>query len=191
MATIKFQTNVPIELRMRSTEGKPVESQFGGMQAMFSAEEGAFYVSETVGSILTEQFQKLGVRSGEAIEITKAEVSRGNGRKGIQWMVARSAEAGEQPDGAVAVPSELEKTLAESIRRIEARKQPEPAQQTAAPAAPAWADFLVMQSNALIDAYSQVLTHASKYPNVRGEDVRSIFLSTFINVSKGVNGRAA
>ena len=36
----------------------------------------------------------------------------------------------------------------------------------------------------LIDAYSQVLTHASQYPNVRGEDVRSIFLSTFINVSK-------
>jgi hypothetical protein len=190
MATIKFQTNIPVGLHLRSTEGKPVESQFGGVQAMFSAEEGAFYVSETVGSILAEQFRKLGVKTGEPVEITKAEVSRGNGRKGIQWMVARSAE-GEQPDGTPAVSSELEKTLAESIRRIEARKQPEQAQQTASPAAPAWADFLVTQSNALIDAYSQVLTHASKYPNVRGEDVRSIFLSTFINVSKGVNGRAA
>jgi hypothetical protein len=51
MATIRFQTNVPVELRLRSTEGRPVESQFGGMQHMFSAEEGAFYVSETVGAV--------------------------------------------------------------------------------------------------------------------------------------------
>ena len=35
MPTIRFQTNIPVELRMRSTEGRPVESQFGGMQAMF------------------------------------------------------------------------------------------------------------------------------------------------------------
>jgi hypothetical protein len=35
------------------------------------------------------------------------------------------------------------------------------------------------------------LTHASKYPNVRGEDVRSIFLSTFINVTKNGGRHAA
>jgi hypothetical protein len=187
VAIIKFQTNVPVELRLRSTEGRPVESQFGGMQAMFSAEEGTFYVSEVVGSILAEQFQKLGVKAGEPVEITKAEVSRGNGRKGIQWMVAKVGFApGEQPDGTFAVPkaepTELERKLAESIGMVEARKQT---------AAPSWADYLVAQSNALIDAYSQVLTHASKYPNVRGEDVRSIFLSTFINVTKSNGGRNA
>src|SRR6516162_703856 len=103
MATIKFQTNIPVELRMRSTEGRAVESQFGGMQAMFSAEEGAFYVSEVVGSILAEQFAKLGVKAGEPVEIMKAEVSRGNGRKCIQWTVAKSVAPGEQ-----AAPSELE-----------------------------------------------------------------------------------
>jgi hypothetical protein len=81
-----------------------------------------------------------------------------------------------------AAPSELEQQLAESIRMIEARKQA---------AAPAWASYLVEQSNALIDCYSQVLTHASKYANVRGEDVRSIFLSTFINVTKNNGGRNA
>ena len=64
MATIRFQTNVPAELRMRYLEGKPVESQFGGLQHMFSAEEGAFYVSETVGAILAEQFKKLAIRVG-------------------------------------------------------------------------------------------------------------------------------
>jgi hypothetical protein len=49
----------------------------------------------------------------------------------------------------------------------------------------------VAQSNALIDAYSQVLKHAARYENVRGEDVRSIFLSTFINVTKNGGRNAA
>jgi hypothetical protein len=79
MAVIRFQTNIPVELRLRSTEGRPVESQFGGMQQMFSADEGNFYVSETVGAILIDQFRKLAIRPGEPIEITKAEVSKGNG----------------------------------------------------------------------------------------------------------------
>jgi hypothetical protein len=181
MPTIKFQTNIPIEVRLRSIEGKPVESQFGGMQYMFGAEEGAFYVSDTVGGILMDQFRKLGVRPGEPVEICKAEVSRGNGRKAIQWTVAKTeVAAGEQPNGTAVPkqPSELEQQLAASIALVEARKQPQPA----------WAAFLVAQSNVLIDAYSHVLTHASQYANVRGEDVRSIFLSTFINVSKSSNG---
>jgi hypothetical protein len=187
MPTIRFQTNIPVAMHLRSTEGKAVESQFGGLQAMFSAEEGAFYVSEVVGSILAEQFQKLEVKAGEPVEITKAEVSRGNGRKCIQWTVAKTVIPGEQPE-----PSELERKLADSIAMVEARKQPQTAQEAAAaPAAPAWAEYLVAQSNTLIDAYSQVLTHASKYPNVRGEDVRSIFLSTFINVTKNNGSRNA
>jgi hypothetical protein len=187
MPIIKFQTNIPIEVRLRSIEGKPVESQFGGMQYMFGTEEGAFYVSDTVGGILMDQFRKLGVQPGEPVEICKAEVSRGNGRKAIQWTVAKMQTIGEQPNGTLAVPkhpSELEQQLAASIAIVEARKQAGQAQE----AAPAWAAYLVAQSNTLIDAYSQVLTHASQYPNVRGEDVRSIFLSTFINVSKSSNG---
>jgi hypothetical protein len=119
MAVTRFQTNIPVELRLRSTEGRPVESQFGGMQQMFSADEGNFYVSETVGAILAEQFRKLNVRPGLPIEITKAEVSKGNGRKGIEWTVTTLGYApGEQPNGTLAVqkPTELERQLAESIK---------------------------------------------------------------------------
>jgi hypothetical protein len=177
--TLRFETNKPIEVRLRYLEGKPVESQFGGMQHMFTAEEGTFYVSETVGGILAEQFRKLGVRPGEPVDITKAEVSKGN-RKAIQWQVAKVGEP----------PSELEQKLAESVAVVEARKQPEQARETQS-AAPAWAAYLIEQSNALIDCYSKVMAHASQYPNVRGEDVRSIFLSTFINVSKSNGGRNA
>ena len=122
--TIRFQTNLPVELRLRSTDGKPVESQFGGMQIMFSAETGAFYVSETVGALIAEQFRKLNVKAGEPIEITKAEVSLGGGKKGIRWIVGRiGAAVGERGDGtfSVAVPTpanELDKTLAASIAQV-------------------------------------------------------------------------
>jgi hypothetical protein len=191
MAIIKFQTNVPIEVRLRSIEGKPVESQFGGIQYMFSAEEGAFYVSDTVGGILMDQLRKLGVRPGEAVDICKVEVSKGNGRKGIQWTVTKVGFApGEQLDGTFAVPkaeppSELELQLARSIAMVEARKQ-------AQTAAPAWAGYLVAQSNALVDAYAAVLKHSARHEGlIKTEDVRSIFLSAFINVSKSNGGRNA
>jgi hypothetical protein len=190
MAVIRFQTNIPVELRLRSTEGRPVESQFGGMQQMFSADEGNFYVSETVGAILAEQFRKLNVRPGLPIEITKAEVSKGNGRKGIEWTVTTLGYApGEQPNGTLVIekPTELERQLAESVRQVQARK----AAQMAETAAPAWTDALVSQTNALVDAYAQVLKHSSRHEGlVKGEDIRSIFLSAFINVTKGARNAA-
>jgi hypothetical protein len=188
---IRFPTNIAQRLRMRSLEGKPVESQFGGMQHLFTAEEGVFYVSDKVGGILADQFRKLGVKPGDPVEITKAETGRGPERC-TQWMVAVDDPREGQPAAAAAMvvanlpdpPSELEKQLKASIKMVEARKLVQSAQ-AAPPAAPAWAEYLVTQSNVLIDAYSQVLKHAAKYENVRGEDVRSIFLSTFINVAKG------
>jgi hypothetical protein len=87
MPIIRFATNVPQVLHLRSLEGKPVESNYGGMQHMFSAEEGTFYVSDKVGPILMDQFRKLGVQPGDPIEITKAEVGRGPERR-TQWLVA-------------------------------------------------------------------------------------------------------
>jgi hypothetical protein len=181
MATIKFQTNIPVELRMRSTEGRAVESQFGGMQAMFSAEEGAFYVSEVVGSILAEQFAKLGVKAGEPVEITKAEVSRGNGRKCIQWTVAKAvAPESEAP------PSELERKLAESIAMVEACKQAQTPEQ------PAWARALSTQTRHVLDVYAELVAYASaKHGNaVRPDDIRTMMTTVFINLSKNSGGNA-
>jgi len=186
-------TNQPVELHIRSIEGKPVESQFGGMQHMFSAEEGAFYVSETVGQIITGKLRDLHVRSGELVEIVKAEVANG-GRKRIEWQVARIGYThGERPDGTFAVPSEppsdLERQLAASIAMAEARKQP---QQATAAAPPAWAQALVSQTCILVDAFAAVIKHSSQYQGlVKPDDARSIMLSAFINLSKSSGGRNA
>ncbi|HKD45153.1 MAG TPA: hypothetical protein VKD24_05805 [Candidatus Angelobacter sp.] len=181
MSTIRFVTNVPAELRLRSLEGKPVESQFGGMQHMFSAEEGAFYVSETVGAILAEQFRKLGVKAGEPVEITKAEVSRGNGRKSIQWTVTKPVA----PESA-APPSELEHKLADSIAMVEARKQAQTPEQ------PAWARALSTQTRHVLDVYAELVAYASdRHGNlVRPDDIRTMMTTVFINLSKNSGGNA-
>jgi len=193
--TVKFATNVPVELRMRSLTPKPVDSQFGGIQHQFLSEQGAFYVSPVVGGILVEQFRKLNIAAGEPIEIMKAEVVA-NGGKRIQWQVAKIGFAvGEQGDGTFVVatpdpPTELEQRLKASIELVEQRKggwrPPETPRAPAAAAAPEpeWARHLVAQSCALVDSYAAVLRHAARHDNVRGDDVRSLFLSAFINVSK-------
>ena len=196
MGILRFSPNVPIAMHLRSLEGKPVESQFGGMQHLFVAEEGPFYVSDKVGGILTDQFRSLGVRPGDPVEIMKAVSGSGPGQR-TQWQVAVPvAAAGEQPNGTFAVPkeparneklatspdppqSQLEQQLADSIRLVEARKAAQKA------AVLAWTESLVMQTNALVDAYALVLKHSAKHEGlVKGEDIRSIFLSAYINASK-------
>jgi len=122
---IQFQTNLPVELALQYLEGKPVDSQFGGVQHLFSTTDNrVFFVSEMVGNIIADQLKKLGVQKGEPIEICKAEVTQGRGRKTIHWVVKKVASAvGEQPDGTFAVQaappaapeSALERQLRQSI----------------------------------------------------------------------------
>src|SRR5215831_7103385 len=179
MPTLRFETNRPLELRLRYLEGKPVESQFGGMQHMFSCEEGTFYVSETVGRILAEQFQKLGVKAGEPVDITKAEVAKGN-RKSIEWQVARV--------GTPEPPSALESQLKASIEMVDARKAAAQAQA----AIPASTEMLLLQTNALTDVYAEALRHAGKHGNhIRPADVRALLTTVFINLSQKGANRAA
>lgn len=187
MAVIKFQTNVPVEVRLRSIEGKPVESQFGGIQYMFAAEEGTFYVSDAVGGILMDQLRKLNVQPGTPVEIVKAEVSRGNGRKGIQWQVSVTGFApGEGP--VKQEPTELERQLAASVQMIKgARKPPQSADQ------PRWAQVLTTQTKHLVDVYAELVNYASdKHGNaVKPDDIRALMTTAFINLSKGGNANAA
>jgi hypothetical protein len=193
MATIKFQTNVPVEVRMRHLDGKEVESNFGGQQHMFSTDEGVFYVSKIVGEILSQQFHEMGIRTGEPIEITKAEVSKGGGRKGIEWNVAKVGLAPTEQT----VTTELERQLLASIA---ARKQPQPAAIAATgpatvadPAQPRWAQTLATQTKHLVDAYADVMRYAGeRHGNaVKPEDIRAMMTTVFISLSKGGNANAA
>ncbi len=210
---ITFPTNVPVPLALQFLEGKVVASQFGGNQHLFTTTDGRiFFVSETVGEILATQLSKLHVQKGEPIEIIKAEVPSGNGRKSIQWLVNRVGFGpGEQPDGTFAVPNGKPGASGPAPAPAMTGSTQPPRTNTTngssgngdgnghPPAAlqppehnihQGWAQFLLTQTNALIDVYATALSYASAaYGNqIKPEDVRSLMTTAFINNAKNGGG---
>ena len=187
--SLKFETNIANELRLRSITGELVDSQFGGKQYRFVSDAGAFYVSEPVGSILHDRFAQLGVTAGETIGICKREVSR-NGRKSIQWEVERIGDAPAEET------SMLERQLAASLAEVAARKTPVRAA-APAPGRPVemvgWQQTLLNQTQALTDVYAAALAYASeRHGNaVKPEDIRNMMTTAFIGLQKGGQRNAA
>jgi hypothetical protein len=181
---ISFALNIPVSLVLRSIEGEPAESQFGPMQHKFQSEKGPFWVSEAAGFAITDQLQKLGVEAGQTVEITKAEVAVGRGQKSVRWVV--TVPVGEQQNGTFVAPAKAPAKAA----------APKPA--AAAPAGasgemegPLWASVLISHTNLLTDAYAASLRHAEKYGNVKPEDVRTLLVTSFIQLARKMEGNRA
>jgi hypothetical protein len=201
---IKFQTNITVEAALKFPEGKLCDSQFGDPQYMFTTtDDRVFFVAEKVA----QKIHGLRLLPREPFEITKAEVDYGNGRKGIEWQVNKVGFApGEQPDGTFVVPAtqagagvDAPAPVATAVRQSPYSNgngnkpnghangsgnghAPEVCQSVRA----AWAQFLLAQTEELIDIYAEASQYASdRHGNsVKAEDVRSLMLSAFINVSK-------
>ena len=89
---IKFQTNITVELALKFTEGKLCDSRFGDPQYMFTTvDDRVFFVAGKVA----QKIHALRLQPREPIDITKAEVDWGNGRKGIEWQIGRVGVAPE------------------------------------------------------------------------------------------------
>lgn len=108
---IKFQTNISVEVALKFAEGKLCDSQFGDPQYMFTTvDDRVFFVAEKVA----QKIHGLRLQPREPFDIVKAEVDWGNGRKGIEWQVAKVgappeeaaqwAAIGQQPNGTFVVP---------------------------------------------------------------------------------------
>lgn len=177
MNKLVFATNKPIALHLHAIEGKERESQFGGPQHLFSAEEGVFYVSEAAGKMISAQLKKLGVQPGDPVEICKAETDAGRGRKQIQWLVSVPLN----DDGGTPEP-----TANVAVMRPVAVPAPQAAQD--ATARPRWADVLIHQASVMVDVYAQVLRYANEQQaGIRPDDVRALLTTTFINLAqKGI-----
>lgn len=107
MEKIKFQTNITVEVSLKFAEGKLCDSQFGDPQYMFTTtDDRVFFVAEKVA----QKIHGLRLQPREPFDIVKAEVDWGNGRKGIEWQVARVGVApewaaiGQQANGTFVVP---------------------------------------------------------------------------------------
>lgn len=188
MNKLVFQTNVPVCVRLNSIEGKERESQFGPVQHLFTTDDGIFYVSETAGRVITEQCRKLGVRPGDLIEITKAEVDQGRGRKSLMWQVSVPVEEMRAENNPVSGPvSKSTSDFNEAARQTNVPHKPAAVANTAAQAAPAepgWTVHLLQTTNALTTVLAAALQHANGLgAGIRPDDVRSIMLSAFINMA--------
>jgi hypothetical protein len=106
---IVFATNVAQEVALRFLDGKECPSNYGDPQVMFTTtDDRMFFVSQEVARRIRNQIAELRVEAGEPLDICKAEVSRGNGRKGIEWRVSKvgTPPVGEQPNGTFVVPAQ-------------------------------------------------------------------------------------
>ena len=201
MEKVIFQTNMPVELALRFTEGKPTESKFStGLQYMYSTTDGrVFYVAEAAGRAIDEQLAKLGTQAGEFITIAKAEVDAGRGKKQIRWVVQPVGDAAEPPPPAAAPPPARKAPV--SIAAPEPMGErpdgtyavpalaPAPAPipvAVAAPAAPEWAQVLLASTNIMVDVYASAVKHAAAKHDglVKPEAVQSILITALINLSK-------
>jgi len=198
---IAFVTNVPVELALRFTAGKPIESKFStGLQHMFSTVDGrVFYVSEAAGQAITEQLEKLEVQPGEFITITKAEIDSGRGKRAIRWVVAPASDAAEPVSVPAPAATKRPAAKAEPVESYGDRPdgtyaipvlKPVPVAMPApiaaeVPQVPEWARVLLSQTNAIVDVYASALKHASRYEGaIKSETVQSVLISAFINLTK-------
>jgi hypothetical protein len=209
---IRFQTNVPLELSLKFTEGKLCDSQFGDPQYMFTTiDERVLFVAEKVA----QKIHGMHLKPGEPIDVCKAEVDYGNGRKGIEWQIRRvGSPEGPQPDGTFAVPRVGASVPAPAP--LAASSSPSPISQPSnngngsrhngnghAPVAPpvnppvdihtGWAQFLLEQTQLLVDVFAATSRYASmNHGNqVKAEDVRALLTTAFIGMGKNGGGPRA
>jgi len=207
MEKIKFEINKPVEMRLAYLEGKPVKSDYGfdGMQYMYSTTDGrVFFVATKAGQIIEQQLMKLNIEKGEPVEIGRFEFDMGRGRKQIQWIVKRVNPIGEQRDGTFAVengagtgartPAPVVEPSVTATSNGNGNKPPVNGHAAAAGAPEhnmhqGWGQFLLSQTNAIIDVYAAALRYSARHEGlVKAEDVRSVLLSAFIHISR--NGGA-
>ena len=83
---VQFQTNIPVEVALKYSDGKDVTGQYGD-QVLYTLTDGRVMY---VPPIVKKKIEKAGIARGELFTITKAERKNGT-RRTIEWLVAADA----------------------------------------------------------------------------------------------------
>ncbi len=198
---LRFTTNVPEEVALRSTSGKRVEGRYGEQMLFNLFDDRVMYVP----LIVAQRIRELDIADGEAFEICKAEAREGN-RKWIEWRVRRYDEprpAASPPAAAAAEatpPNNVQEPGGQGAngsgngRGGGHNGRPRPpyeatADGTILPAPITGRKVTVMEvaMNAAADVAQRVESRASlrNYPlHFTSEDIRAIGLTMFIQASR-------
>jgi len=190
---ISFRTNEWNEVALRWPDGLNVEGQYGPQVKFTTTDDRTFYLPELAGA----KIRALRLQAGELFAIRKAEVNGKNGtRPHIEWEVQRvDPPSGEQPNGTLVVqketaaPSPKVTAVPASTTHIYTNNSSNGisnGQQAASPFEHSGSAALLRETtNMLIDVLASCKSYSLKYNGLfAAEDVRSLMLSAYINISK-------
>jgi hypothetical protein len=211
---IKFEFDQPVEVALKFTEPKLVPSNYGDDRAMYSLTDErvmfldqltaarikslavqpgeAFFLCKTKNGRLTE-YQVYRESDEPAATPRSGVVMFGGHKKSFPPLKAALPERlYHAPED-----STLEDQLRASIDLVERKKLESKLDQHPAPAPVAaqpvpverkpaqWASTLLAQTNQLVDCYAAALQHAAQHGiQVKAEDVRSLLVTSFIQLSQ-------
>jgi hypothetical protein len=169
---VEFPPNAPVTVALKYPHAKTVSSQ-SGERFMFSLADGrVMFLAPEVGG----KIEALGINVRENFQITR----KWDEQKSLStWEVARLA--GEQPNGTLVLPLAGE---------TEGKVSPKP---PASASASNGADhrktagaLLIDETNALVDAYAQILerTLTTYQGRIKPEEARSLLVTAYIQRSK-------
>jgi len=201
---VKFQTNIPEVIALEFAVGKPVTSQFGGDQVMFSLTDGRrMYLPPFVA----DKIHNAGIAPRKQFAICKREVTHGN-RRSVEYQIETPNEetataSVNAPAVRVGATSEPAATTTKQpathgtngggnalvVGRVALAGAPPPSAPSPDAAQP------IGETAAMIEAHKRaidVAAAAEDYAKSRGlaihyaaEDIRAIAATIFIQQSRG------
>jgi hypothetical protein len=205
--SVSFQSNIPERVALAHRDGVYKEGMYGP-RIMYTLIDGrVMFLDPDVAA----RINTMAILPGQEFWIVKRKPA-GKGQK-TRWDIYQ-----ENPTP-LAVESPLECDLRLSLQDLERQRAvpkeqsapPQPPSSVSAPRPvctppssgvhevalsvitkkqPAWAQTLVGQTNQLVDAYAECILHAAQHGlTVKPEDVRTLLVTAFINLSQ--RGRTA
>jgi hypothetical protein len=191
MPTVEFQPNVPVDLALKFSDGKPVNSRGPVARFLFTTtDERALFLDESIA----KRIQALSLQPGEPFRMCKAVIGRNT-----EWKVER---IGEQKDGTFMIPKlggaapspefAAPVSQASSSNTLHPNMPAEVLQRALGGLPRMDARTAIISANLredanmLIDVMGSCIEYAKKYNGaVSNDDVRALAITIYIQHTKG------
>jgi hypothetical protein len=169
---VEFPPNTPVTVALKYPHAKTVSSQ-SGERFMFSLADGrVMFLAPEVGG----KIEALGINVRENFQITR----KWDEQKSLTtWDVARVA--GEQPNGTLVLP-----LAGDNGSQVSPKPPASASASNGADHRKAAGALLIEETNALVDAYAQILdrTLTTYQGRIKPEEARSLLVTAYIQRSK-------
>jgi len=184
---IKLTPEVPVDMTLAYTEGKPV----GRGQMMFSTVDGrVLYVPEAGGREIQRRLNDLRIKVGDRVLIRQSVDYSGAGRE-VSWEVYRAkVGVGAQADGSFVVPAQPGADVASPAPVPADRIRPGVPNTIStdhhSPLEHSGRSLLMRQeAQMLLDVLASCQAYAKQcYPDITADDVRACVLATYGSKNK-------